>query len=288
MKNNDELQYMPLMHGKAVYTNDEFKTTNIKNHGVKKGTVRWNYKKMVTTMIITGSLFTVATVGGIHAFNTMKGAPKDTTTVIGEDILKGNNGSMSDEEIISEAISSAQNSEDVSISEIPTPNDRTTVDYLVKSGDTLDGIIYKYTGNATEKDFYKNYVKFYNNLGEMLQAGQVITLVGVPSKYADELNTGYNESYDKDSEISKELNGAVNELLEEYGNDYAKGSLVDTIVNELNVFNSTTNGKTRTYLAQTMVQQIDSVRKYGNGDYVSKEEKDMQDVTNTVNSGKSR
>ena len=288
MKNNDELQYMPLMNGKIGYTNDEFKTTNIKNHGVKKGTVRWNYKKMVTTMIITGSLFTVATVGGIHAFNTMKGAPKDTTTVIGEDILKGNNSSMSDEEIITEAISSAQNSEDVSISEIPTPNDRTTVDYLVKSGDTLDGIIYKYTDNATEKDFYKNYVKFYNNLGEILQAGQVITLVGVPYKYADDLNTGYNKSYDKDTEISRELNGTVNELLEEYGNDYAKGSLIDTIVNELAVFNSTTNGKTRTYLAQTIVQQIDSVRKYGNVDYVSKAESDLEDVTNTFNSGKSR
>ncbi|MBQ7239888.1 MAG: hypothetical protein IJS56_00450 [Bacilli bacterium] len=288
MKNNDELQYMPLMHGKVGYTNDEFKTTNIKNHGVKKGTVRWNYKKMVTTMIITGSLFTVATVGGIHAFNTMKGAPKETTTVIGEDILKGNNTSMSDEEIISEAITPTQNPEDVSISEIPTPNDRTTVDYLVKSGDTLDGIIYKYTSNATEKDFYKNYVKFYNDLGEILQAGQVITLVGVPYKYADDLNTGYNESYDKDSEISRELNGAVNELLEEYGNDYAKGSLVDTIVNELAVFNSTTNGKTRTYLAQTMVQQIDSVRKYGNSDYVSKAESDLEAVTNAVNSGKSR
>ena len=135
-----------------------------------------------------------------------------------------------------------------------------------------DGIIYKYTDSASEKDYYKNYVTFYNNIDDdIIRMGDVITLVGVPVDDKDELNTGYNENFNKDDEMSTQLNGAVQELLDEYGRDYAKGSLIDTIVKELEVFNSTTNSKTRTYLAKTLVSQIESVKNYGDIDSYSED-----------------
>lgn len=289
MKNNDELQYMPLMHGKVGYTNDEFKTTNVKNHGTKKGTIRWNYKKFVTTMVLTGTIFGVSIGGGIHAFNTMKGAPHETTITVGEDRLKGAN-IVDNQELESQygLTIEPRNSEDIKVSEIQEPETRVTVDYKVKNGDTLDGIIYKYAENANEKDFFKSYVKLYNDIGDILQAGQVITLVGVPAEYAADLNTGYNEAFDKNDEISVQLNEAVDEMLTENGEDYAKGSLIDTVVNELKVFNETTNEKTRSHLAKTMLEQLYQIKEYGNSQYVSKEEQDRQLLIDAISSGKSR
>lgn len=241
MRKDDELQYMP-MRSRVRYTDEEYKRTNIKNHGVKKGTVKWNHKKFVTTLVLTGSIFAVS-MGGIHAFNTMKGAPKEIVATIDNDETK-----------------------DIVVNEVPEVVNRVIVDYKVRPGDTLDGIIYKYTESASEKDYYKNYVKSYNNIDDedRIQMDQIITLVGVPEKYADELNTGYNESYNKDDDVSVELNGAVEEMLDEVGRDYPKGSLADTIVRELEVYNNTTNSKTRSYLAKTMLYQIGNVRDYGN------------------------
>ncbi len=82
MNKNDDLQFTPMMRGKIKYTNDEFKETNIKNHGVKKGTVKWYHKKIITALVIGGSSLAL-TAGAIHAFDLMKGAPKETTITIG-------------------------------------------------------------------------------------------------------------------------------------------------------------------------------------------------------------
>lgn len=278
MNKNDDLQFMPMMHGRVSYTDEEFKKTNIKNHGVQKGTVRWNYKKFVTTMVLTGSIFGVAIGGGIHAFNTMKGAPKETTVAVGDDRVRETGiGEEVDNTYSTDATNSFESNEIV-----VTPveqTERCVVDYKVKAGDTLDGIIYKYTDSASEKDYYKNYVTFYNNIDDdIIRMGDVITLVGVPVDDKDELNTGYDENFNKDDEMSTQLNGAVQELLDEYGRDYAKGSLIDTIVKELEVFNSTTNSKTRTYLAKTLVSQIESVKNYG----------DIDSYTEDVVEGKGR
>ena len=249
MKNNDELQYMPI-RGRVRYTDDQFKTTNIKNHGTKKGTVRWNAKKLVTQAILTGATCVVV-VGGVHAFKNMSTPPK-------------------------EPIAIEQTVEDDSI--VVTPVEQTTrvvVDYKIKVGDTLDGIIYKYTDSASEKDYYKNYVVYYNGIeNDMIRAGQVITLVGVPEKYASDLNTGYDASYDKNDEISVQLNGAVEEMLENFGDDYAANALPATIIDELEVYNNTTNAKTRSYLAKTMLRQIENVNEY--------------DIKETNTEGKSR
>lgn len=238
MKNNDELQYMPIS-GRVRYTDDNFKTTNVKNHGNSKGQVRWNAKKFVTNMILTGGAC-VLIAGGVHAFKNMSTPPKEPIAV-------------------------EQNIDDESV--VVTPVEQTVrvvVDYKVKTGDTLDGIIYKYTKDASEKDYYKNYVTYYNDIeNDMIRAGQVITLVGVPEEYKDELNTGYDANYDMNDEISVELNGAVQEMLEEVGPDYSTGSLVDTVVRELEVYNNTTNQKTRSYLAKTMLKQIENVKEYG-------------------------
>ena len=245
MKNNDDLQYMPIMRGKIGYTDDEFKRTNIKNHGNKKGTVKWNYKKMVTTMILTSSVFAVS-IGGVHAFKTMNGAPKEPVAV--ETQVDANT--------------------DIQVKEVK--QQRVVVDYLVKSGDTLDGIIYKYTDSASEKDYYKNYVTYYNDIeNDLIKAGQVLTLVGVPEEYANELNTGYDATVDNKDEISVQLNEAVQEMLDEVG-EYSTGSLADTVVKELEVYNATTNSKTRSHLAKSMLSQIENIKDYGLAEDVNK------------------
>ncbi len=264
MNKNDDLQYMPLMHGRVSYTDEEFKKTNIKNHGVQKGTVRWNYKKFVTTMVLTGSIFGVAIGGGIHAFNTMKGAPKETTVAVGEDRVRGTGmGEEVDNTYSTDATNSFE-SNDVVVTQVEK-EPRVITDYKVQAGDTLDGIIYGYTSGATEEKYYKDFVTFYNNIdGDMIRMGDVITLVGVPESEKEDYNTGYDENFNKNDEISINLNAEVQDLLNEYGNDYAVGSLLDTIVKELEVFNATTSKKTREYLASLLVNQIESVRKYGN------------------------
>ena len=239
MKNNDELQYMPMMRGEIRYSNEEFKTTNIRNHGQKKGTVRWNHKKFVTTLVLTGTVFAVS-MGSIHAFKTMSSAPKEPIGVV----------------------QTVDISEPIEVETVK----RTVADYKVKYGDTLDGIIYSYTDSASEKDYYKNYVTYYNGIeNDIIRAGEVITLVGVPEDRVDEFNTGYNASIDNNDEISIQLNGAVQELVESerVNGEIVKGSLTDTIMNELDVYNATTNEKTRSYLAKTMLKQIENVREYG-------------------------
>ena len=239
MKNNDELQYMPMMNGRVGYTND-FKTTNIKNHGVKKGTVKWNHKKFVTTLVLMGSVFTI-TVGGVHAFKTMNGSPKTETNVVQTVDIQN---PIKEEQV-----------------------ERVICDYKVKTGDTLDGIIYDYVDSAREKDYYKNYITNYNGIeNDFIKAGQVITLVGVPKDQASKYNTGKNEEFNYNDEISVQLNGAVQELLESENlseEDVVKGSLMDNILNELNVYNNTTNEKTRSYLAKIMLRQIENERDYG-------------------------
>lgn len=239
MKNNDDLQFMPMMHGRVQYTNDEFKRTNIKSGGQKKGTVRWNCKKFVTTMILTGSVFAFAS-GGIYAFNTMKGAP------------------MSQEEVLA--------TNDYFEVHPEEHVNRVVVDYKVKNGDTLDGIMYKYC-DSSQKSLYEPYVLLYNDIKEpsLIQAGDVITLVGVPEEDADELNTGYNSELDKNDEISIELNAAVQDMVQEAtkdGNTIATGSLEATIIKELEVYNATTNIDTRKHLSHLMLEQLSEVKDY--------------------------
>ena len=237
MNKKDEFQYMPMMKGRITYTNDEFKRTNIKNHGNNKGTVRWNFKMIATTMIITGTIFAVS-YGGVHAFKTMSSAPK-------QDSLVG-----VEEQVLVQPVKEVV---------------RTIVDYKVKSGDTLDGIIYKYTDSATEKDHYKREVEYYNNIENgMIYAGQDLTLVGVPEEYAAELNTAYNPEITNDDEISVNLNAAVEDMVDDLtrdGGEIIANSLARTIMDELEVYNMTTNEKTREFLAERIWLQLDGVVK---------------------------
>lgn len=238
MDKKDVLQYMPMMKGRISYTNDEFKGTNIKNHGNNKGTVRWNFKMIATTMIITGTIFAVS-YGRVQAFKTMSSAPKQ------------------------EPLVGAQ--EQVVVQPVKEEVVRTIVDYQVKTGDTLDGIIYKYTDSASEKDHYKREVEYYNNIENgMIYAGQDLTLVGVPEEYAAELNTAYNPEITNDDEISVNLNAAVEDMVDDLtrdGGEIIANSLARTIMDELEVYNMTTNEKTREFLAKRIWLQLDGVSK---------------------------
>lgn len=83
---------------------------------------------IATTMIITGTIFAVS-YGGVQAFKTMSSAPKQEPLVgVGEPVV---------------------------VQPVKKETVRTIVDYQVKTGDTLDGIIYKYTDSASEKIIIK-------------------------------------------------------------------------------------------------------------------------------------
>ncbi len=293
MDKKDELQYMPMMHGRIQYTDEEFKETNIKNHGVKKGTVRWNAKKIVYSLVIGGAALALV-AGPIHGFDMLKGSPTSTIVAVGEDRLKGDsifekmdeNGNYIPGEITDDY--TIQPDDNIVVTEYISP-ERYVTDYKIQSGDTLDGIIYGYTSGATEEKYYKDYVTLYNNIdGDVIRMGDVITLVGVPEDKKEDFDTGRDKTFDANDQMSIGLNNEVQDLLNDYGTDYAKGSLMDSIVKELEVFNATTNKKARNNLANMLIAQIESVRKYGNVDSYDRNESDQQIIDEAINSGRSR
>lgn len=248
MKKDDELQYMPMMRGRIGYTNDEFKKTHINNNGKRKGTVRWNSKKIVFTLAALGTTFVVAT-GAIKGFDGLKGSP----TTGPEPIDPGFGIEQVDYEQV----------------------ERVICDYKVKVGDTLDGVIYDYLDGYTapyesaadEKDRYKEKVVYYNDIeNDMIYAGEVVTLIGVPEPKKDEFNTGYDPTVDNKDEISVSLNAAVQEMVEKQtanGGVIITNSIPDGVVKALEVYNGTTNKKARSFLSHRMWTQLNNIEEYG-------------------------
>ena len=139
---------------------------------------------------------------------------------------------------------------------------RYTVDYQIKSGDTLDGIILSYAKDTNEMNDIKRDVCFYNNIKspDMLQVGDKIVLFRVPESMVDELNTGYNEEFVED-DLSRDINQDVEALNNQVGT-VAGGSLLDTVNKELAVYNSTTIPSVRKHLAENMRTQIGQIQQY--------------------------
>ena len=221
------------------FNQQNFRQTNIKNHGKSKGKASYNVNKFVKQLAIVGSVFVLAAGGAKlasnHSSNTSDLAPIETTF--------------------------EQTTDDIAVTQVK--EETYTVDYRVKPGDTLDGIIYKYAADANEMQSIKNKVVRYNGLEHesSLQMGQILTLFNVPESMVDEMNTGYNADYVMNDERSQTLNETV-ESLNLLMPNVAGGSLLDTVNKELSVYNSTTNAATRSYLANQMTEQIKQIQKY--------------------------
>ena len=213
-----------------------FRHTNIKNNNKSKGKASYNISKFVKTLAIGGTIFVLAAGGAKLA------GGRDTAEPVG-------------------VVTEVEQDNTIAVTQVKEAT--YTVDYKVQSGDTLDGIIYKYAENANEMQSIKNNVIRYNGLNEYgsLQMGQILTLFNVPESMVDEMNTGYDESYVMNDEKSQTLNETIADLNLLLPNA-AGGSLLDTVNKELSVYNSTTNASTRQYLASQMTEQIRQIQKY--------------------------
>lgn len=238
MSNNDKIQFTPIGEMKPLRRNRdldtrEYRRTEVYNHGKKRGTTRWNPKVVVPLLLAGGIALSVA---GVKLANT------DTVEPTAYVQVEPMNVDSSFENVQAEA--------------------RYNVDYLVKSGDTLDGIIYRYAKDSNEMNDIKRDVCFYNNIEStgMLQVGDKIVLFRVPESMVDELNTAYNEDFLED-ELSVDLNQAVEALNNQVGT-IAGGSLLDTVNKELAVYNSTTIPSVRNRLASKMRMQISDIQQY--------------------------
>lgn len=238
MANNDKLQFTPIGEMKPLKRNRELDTreyrrTEVYNHGKKRGTTRWNPKVVVSLLVAGGIALSVA---GIKMGDTNTQEP--TAYVQVEPI------NYEDEAVVNQVEA------------------RYTVDYLIKSGDTLDGIILSYVKDTNEMNDIKRDVCFYNNIKspDMLQVGDKIVLFRVPESMVDELNTGYNEEFVED-DLSRDINQDVEALNNQVGT-VAGGSLLDTVNKELAVYNSTTIPSVRKHLAENMRIQIGQIQQY--------------------------
>lgn len=238
MANNDKLQFTPIGEMKPLKRNRELDTreyrrTEVYNHGKKRGTTRWNPKVVVSLLVAGGIALSVA---GIKMGDTNTQEP--TAYVQVEPI------NYEDEAVVNQVEA------------------RYTVDYQIKSGDTLDGIILSYAKDTNEMNDIKRDVCFYNNIKspDMLQVGDKIVLFRVPESMVDELNTGYNEEFVED-DLSRDINQDVEALNNQVGT-VAGGSLLDTVNKELAVYNSTTIPSVRKHLAENMRIQIGQIQQY--------------------------
>ena len=238
MANNDKLQFTPIGEMKPLKRNRELDTreyrrTEVYNHGKKRGTTRWNPKVVVSLLVAGGIALSVA---GIKMGDTNTQEP--TAYVQVEPI------NYEDEAVVNQVEA------------------RYTVDYQIKSGDTLDGIILSYAKDTNEMNDIKRDVCFYNNIKspDMLQVGDKIVLFRVPESMVDELNTGYNEEFVED-DLSRDINQDVEALNNQVGT-VAGGSLLDTVNKELAVYNSTTIPSVRKHLAENMRTQIGQIQQY--------------------------
>ncbi len=238
MSNNDKIQFTPIGEMKPLRRNRdldtrEYRRTEVYNHGKKRGTTRWNPKVVVPLLLAGGIALSVA---GVKLANT------DTVEQTAYVQVEPMNVDSSFENVQAEA--------------------RYNVDYLVKSGDTLDGIIYRYAKDSNEMNDIKRDVCFYNNIEStgMLHVGDKIVLFRVPESMVDELNTAYNEDFLED-ELSVDLNQAVETLNNQVGT-IVGGSLLDTVNKELAVYNSTTIPSVRNRLASKMRMQISDIQQY--------------------------
>ena len=239
MANNDKLQFTPIGEMKPLKRNRELDTreyrrTEVYNHGKKRGTTKWNPKVVVSLLVAGGIALSAATI----KFGDTTPTQDPTAYVQVEPITY-------EDEMVT-----------------PVVEARYTVDYQIKSGDTLDGIIFRYAKDANEMNDIKRDVCFYNNIKSpsMLQTGDKIVLFRVPESMVDELNTGYNEEFVED-DLSVDLNQAVEALNNQVGT-VAGGSLLDTVNKELAVYNSTTIPSVRKHLASEMRTQIRQVQQY--------------------------
>ena len=238
MANNDKLQFTPIGEMKPLKRNRELDTreyrrTEVYNHGKKRGTTRWNPKVVVSLLVAGGIALSVA---GIKMGDTNTQEP--TAYVQVEPI------NYEDEAVVNQVEA------------------RYTVDYQIKSGDTLNGIILSYAKDTNEMNDIKRDVCFYNNIKspDMLQVGDKIVLFRVPESMVDELNTGYNEEFVED-DLSRDINQDVEALNNQVGT-VAGGSLLDTVNKELAVYNSTTIPSVRKHLAENMRTQIGQIQQY--------------------------
>ncbi len=238
MANNDKLQFTPIGEMKPLKRNRELDTreyrrTEVYNHGKKRGTTRWNPKVVVSLLVAGGIALSVA---GIKMGDTNTQEP--TAYVQVEPI------NYEDEAVVNQVEA------------------RYTVDYQIKSGDTLNDIILRYAKDTNEMNDIKRDVCFYNNIKspDMLQVGDKIVLFRVPESMVDELNTGYNEEFIED-DLSRDINQDVEALNNQVGT-VAGGSLLDTVNKELAVYNSTTIPSVRKHLAENMRTQIGQIQQY--------------------------
>ena len=238
MANNDKLQFTPIGEMKPLKRNRELDTreyrrTEVYNRGKKRGTTRWNPKVVVSLLVAGGIALSAATIkfGG----DTVQ---EQTAYVQVEPTI------FEDEAVVNQVEA------------------RYTVDYQIKSGDTLDGIIFRYAKDTNEMNDIKRDVCFYNNIQSpnMLQVGDKIVLFRVPESMVDELNTGYNEEFVED-DLSRDINQDVEALNNQVGT-VAGGSLLDTVNKELAVYNSTTIPSVRKHLASEMRIQIGQIQQY--------------------------
>ena len=237
MGNNDGLQFTPIGEVKPLRRNRnidtrEYRRTEVYNHGKKRGTTKWN-PKVVVPLLLAGGIALAVTSFKMGGTDT-----KDNIAVVQVDPIDY-------ESQITEEVEA-----------------RYTVDYRVKSGDTLDGIILGYAKDYGEmKDIEKD-VCFYNGITSpsTLHVGDEIVLFRVPESKVDEYNTAYNEEFVED-DLSRDLNQAVEVLNNQVGT-VAGGSLLDTVNKELAVYNSTTIPEVRKRLATNMRVQIGQIQQY--------------------------
>ena len=237
MGNNDKIQFTPIGEMKPLRRNRdidtrEYRRTEVYNQGKKRGTTRWN-PKVVVPLLLAGGIALAAT--SIKIGSTNPGEPIAVVQV-----------------------------EETNV-DTPVTNQveaRYTVDYLVKSGDTLDGIILGYAKDYNEMTDIKRDVCYYNNITSpsMLHVGDKIVLFRVPESKVDQYNTAFNEEYVED-DLSVSLNQAVESLNNQVGT-FAGGSLLDTVNKELAVYNSTTIPEVRKRLATNMRVQISQIQQY--------------------------
>ena len=237
MGNNDKIQFTPIGEMKPLKRNRdidtrEYRRTEVYNNGRRRGTTRWN-PKVVVPLLLAGGIALAA--AGIKMGGT---DTKDPIAVVQVEPIDYENQVVNQVEA------------------------RYTVDYEIKSGDTLDGIILRYAKDYNEMTDIKRDVCYYNDIDSpsMLQVGTKIVLFRVPESKVEELNTGFDAEFVEDDE-SRELNSEVEALNNQVGT-VVGGSLLDTVNKELAVYNSTTIPSVRSRLASAMRTQIRQVQQY--------------------------